>query len=54
MSSTAPRHRVRIVEDYGFTRAECTCGWVGTGRRSRASARAEGARHAAEHAGSGG
>ena len=41
----APGHEVR-VEDGRFTTAVCSCGWVGAGRRNRATAREEARDHA--------
>lgn len=38
-------HTIDILEDYGFTRAVCSCGWTGTGFRNRASARAQAQEH---------
>jgi len=42
---TAPGHEVRI-QDGRFAAAVCTCGWVGAGRRNRATAREEAHDHA--------
>ena len=48
-SSHRDSHQVSIVEDRGFARPECSCGWQGGGYRSRATARAAGTRHTMEH-----
>ncbi|MBI1378340.1 MAG: hypothetical protein GC157_12780 [Frankiales bacterium] len=45
MSPGPVAHEVTVT-DGRFTRASCTCGWVGTARRHRSTARAEARDHA--------
>lgn len=43
-------HHVTLTERGPFLQPTCSCGWVGSARRSRPSARSEGREHVRQHA----